>query len=209
VQTDADPQKPLANARFEEALLFAANAHIAKRQPRKGTDFPYVSHPIRVAEILDRFGADDDVIVAAFLHDLIEDAGVNQAELTERFGARVADLVAGVTEDKDESLSWCERKKRSLEKLRREDDGDVLALVAADKLDNVRALADTLHHDGEDKTWSRFNADRSHQHWYYHCVAKLLLEKSATDTLFRTLDHETRTLFPEECRATTSSKGGR
>ena len=44
-----------ANQRFEEALAFAARAHGAVKQERKGTDFPYIAHPIRVAEILDRF----------------------------------------------------------------------------------------------------------------------------------------------------------
>ena len=54
-----------ANPRFEKALCFAARAHGAAKQERKGTDFTYVSHPIRVAEILDRFecmGIDDGVI---------------------------------------------------------------------------------------------------------------------------------------------------
>ena len=75
-----------ANPRFQEALAFAVQAHGAVSQERKGTDFPYVSHPIRVAEILDRFDCDEDVVVAGFLHDTIEDANVKADEISVAFG---------------------------------------------------------------------------------------------------------------------------
>ncbi len=71
-----------ANPRFEQALAFAAQAHAAVHQERKGTDFPYVSHPIRVAEILDRFDCSEDVVVAGFLHDTIEDTDVTADEIS-------------------------------------------------------------------------------------------------------------------------------
>ena len=65
-----------SNPSFEKALAFAAETHGAVKQERKGTDFPYVAHPIRVAELLDRFERDEDVVVAGFLHDTIEDTQV-------------------------------------------------------------------------------------------------------------------------------------
>ena len=77
-----------ANPRFEQALAFAAQAHAAVHQERKGTDFPYVAHPVRVAEILDRFECSEDVIVAGFLHDTIEDTDVTAEELSATFGPR-------------------------------------------------------------------------------------------------------------------------
>ena len=77
-----------ANPRFEKALAFAAQAHAAVNQERKGTDFPYIAHPIRVAQILDRFDCGEDVTVAGFLHNTIEDANVTADELTEVFGRR-------------------------------------------------------------------------------------------------------------------------
>lgn len=70
-----------SNPRYEQALVFAASAHSATNQERKGTDFPYVSHPIRVAEILRRFDYPEDVVVAGFLHDTIEDAEITAEEL--------------------------------------------------------------------------------------------------------------------------------
>src|SRR5690242_18855975 len=98
------------NPRFDDALEFAVKAHARVQQERKGTDFPYVAHPIRVAEILDRFGLDDDVIVAGFLHDTIEDAGITAKEIGERFDSPVADLVVAASEP-DKSLPWKQRKE--------------------------------------------------------------------------------------------------
>jgi len=73
-----------ANQRFQEALAFAAEAHAAVNQERKGTDFPYMAHPIRVAEILNRFGYSEEVVVAGFLHDTIEDANITPDEIDRR-----------------------------------------------------------------------------------------------------------------------------
>ncbi len=105
-----------ANPRFEKALAFAAQAHGAVKQERKGTDFPYIAHPIRVAEILDRFEYNEDVIMAGFLHDTIEDANVTADEISEAFTPRVATLVTSVSEP-DRSLPWATRKQRTIEHL--------------------------------------------------------------------------------------------
>src|SRR3954447_3708370 len=112
-----------ANPRFDSALAFAARAHSAVKQERKGTDFPYVAHPIRVAEILDRFERSEDVIVAGFLHDTIEDANVTADEIRATFGARVATLVTSASEP-DKSLPWKMRKQHTIEQLEHEHDSD-------------------------------------------------------------------------------------
>ncbi len=185
-----------ANPRFEQALAFAAEAHRAVHQERKGTGFPYVAHPIRVAESLVRFELEDDVVVAGFLHDTIEDTEVTADEIAAAFGPQIASLVESVSEP-DKSLSWKERKEHTIAHLRDEDDPDVLALTAADKLDNVRSISDTLRHLGQDRTWALFKADPGEQHWYYRCLAEILLGKDPESRLFRTLDYETQTLFPD------------
>jgi hypothetical protein len=189
------------NPRFDEALAFAVRAHNSVQQERKGTDFPYVAHPIRVAEILDRFELDDDVIVAGFLHDTIEDTGVTAEEIGLEFGSPVAELVVAASEA-DKSLPWKERKQHTLDQLKRETRANVLALVAADKLDNIRSLSDTLRHLGSEKTWKLFNAEQKQQHWYYRSVVEILLSHDPNSRLFRTLDFEAQTLFPDERHAT-------
>lgn len=185
-----------ANRRFEEALAFAALKHNAVHQERKGTDFPYVAHAIRVAETLDRFGLGDDVVVAGFLHDTTEDTDTTEAELRDAFGPTVAQLVVAASES-DKSAPWRARKELTLAKLEQERDRNVLALIAADKLDNVRSLADTLRREGA-RTWERFKAGKAEQHWYYRRIAEVLLAAEPDDQLFRTLDYETQTLFPDK-----------
>jgi guanosine-3',5'-bis(diphosphate) 3'-pyrophosphohydrolase len=92
------------------ALDYAADRH--RDQRRKDLrQTPYVNHLITVADLLANVGgiADADVLVAAVLHDVVEDAGVTNEEVAERFGSDVASLVAEVTDDK--SLDNHERKR--------------------------------------------------------------------------------------------------
>jgi (p)ppGpp synthase/HD superfamily hydrolase len=125
------------------------------RQARKGTSFPYVIHPLRVGEILYRHGCDRDVIRAGLLHDTIEDAQVTREELAERFGERVAELVVGASEP-DKTAPWREWKEHTIAQVGTAPD-DVLEVLAADKLDNVRSIKESLAERG-DETWKIFNA---------------------------------------------------
>jgi (p)ppGpp synthase/HD superfamily hydrolase len=136
------------------ALAFAVEAHGRVGHLRKGTRFPYVIHPIRVAWTLERHGYDDEVITAGLLHDTIEDTDVTAEEIAERFGERVARLVEAVSEA-DKGASWEERKSATIAKVDGADE-DVLAILAADKLDNVRSIRDDLAEAGEEATWAKF-----------------------------------------------------
>lgn len=96
------------------AAHFAAEKH--KDQRRKGADAsPYINHPLKVAELLWRVGEvrDVDCIVAAVLHDTLEDTATTSDELQELFGTRVRMLVEEVTDDK--SLPKAERKRLQIE----------------------------------------------------------------------------------------------
>jgi (p)ppGpp synthase/HD superfamily hydrolase len=120
------------------AACFAAERHAAQR--RKGrTAEPYVNHLIEVAELLARLTdeLDTDLIVAALLHDAIEDVGVTRAEIAERFGEDVAALVAEVTDDK--SLPKQTRKALQIEHAAGKSPR-AQALSAADKIANVRSI---------------------------------------------------------------------
>jgi (p)ppGpp synthase/HD superfamily hydrolase len=176
-----------------EALAFAVEAHGRVRQARKGTSFPYVIHPLRVGEILYRHGCDEDVIRAGLLHDTIEDAQVTRDELAARFGERVAELVVGASEP-DRSAPWRERKQHTIEHVRTAP-GDVVEVLAADKLDNVRSIRESLAERG-DETWKLFNAGEADQRWYYRELARAFLERDPDDELFRTLAVEVESVFP-------------
>lgn len=96
------------------AALFSAERH--RDQRRKGVrETPYINHPLEVSERIVRVGRvyDIDVLVAAILHDTIEDTETTAEEIERHFGAPVAALVLEVTDDR--SLTWMERKRLEIE----------------------------------------------------------------------------------------------
>jgi GTP diphosphokinase / guanosine-3',5'-bis(diphosphate) 3'-diphosphatase len=101
-------------AKLLQAASFAAKKH--RYQKRKGDDAePYVNHPLEVANLLANVGKIDDydILIAAVLHDTIEDTETTREELTGLFGAQVCDYVLEVTDDK--SLPKAERKQKQVE----------------------------------------------------------------------------------------------
>lgn len=92
----------------DNAKAFASKAH--QGQARKNSNEPYITHPVRVAERLEKEGCSDDLISAGYLHDVVEDTNVSIEDIERQFGKEIADLVASHTEDK--SKSWWDRKKR-------------------------------------------------------------------------------------------------
>ena len=82
----------------QTALVFATAAHAAVGQMRKYTDDPYIVHPIRVATTVAKFGGTDEMIAAAYLHDVVEDTGVSIDDIQDMFGPVVALIVDGLTD---------------------------------------------------------------------------------------------------------------
>jgi len=152
------------------AVSFAAELH--REQFRKGTQIPYILHPLEVMGILRAMGADAALQAAGVLHDTVEDTPATHEQLADLFGEEVAGLVAGHTEDK--SRTWRERKEHTIEQLRTAD-RRLKMLVMADKLSNLRSIAADYRELG-DKLWSRFNASMEAQSWYHSGVAEALRE---------------------------------
>lgn len=126
-------------ARLLEAARFAAERHCDQRRKGAGKA-PYVNHPIEVAEELARVGGvgDPDVLVAALLHDTVEDTRTRPDEIEERFGAAVRRLVEEVSDDK--SLDKDVRKQLQIEHARTLSRGAKL-IKLGDKFCNVREIA--------------------------------------------------------------------
>ncbi len=125
--------------KITEAYHFAAAKHVGQR--RKGVaEEPYVNHLTEVAELAARAtaGADIEVIVAAVLHDTVEDTQTTFEEIADRFGDRVAGLVAEVTDDK--TLPKAERKRLQIEHAAHASQGAKI-IKLADKTSNLRAMA--------------------------------------------------------------------
>jgi (p)ppGpp synthase/HD superfamily hydrolase len=144
---------------IERALRASEVAH--RGQMRKGTDIPYVVHPIHVAIELARLGVDPLLIQAALLHDVVEDcthAGWDGDRVGREFGPVVAGIVAELTEDK--SLTWEERKRAGIEHVAHMSD-DARTVKAADKLHNLRSLAADLAATSDKLViWARFKGGR-------------------------------------------------
>lgn len=120
------------------AARFAAERH--KNQRRKGESAePYVNHLLEVADLISQATPNPDpiVLMAALLHDVVEDAGVTSAELARHFGQAVANMVAEVTDDK--TLPKAVRKQRQVEHAPHLSAGAQL-IKLADKISNLRGV---------------------------------------------------------------------
>lgn len=154
---------------INKAIVFATEAH--KTQKRKGTEIPYIVHPLETGVIASAMTDDDRVVAAAFLHDTIEDTGTDKETLTELFGERVAYLVANESENKREGTpegeTWKIRKQETIDHLKCCTDNDIKIIALSDKLANLRAISRDYAELGV-KFWSRFNqSNPSELKWYY------------------------------------------
>ncbi len=155
---------------IEEAIRFATRAH--EGQFRKGTNKPYIVHPLEVGEILSEITEDEEIIAAGILHDTIEDcANVTADILRKQFGERVATLVLHESEDK--TKSWKERKSTTIEKLKTAP-LEVKYIGLADKLSNIRDI-DRDYPIYKEELWKRFRMkDKNIIGWYYKGIREAL-----------------------------------
>jgi (p)ppGpp synthase/HD superfamily hydrolase len=155
--------------RFQRAFQFAAEKHA--RQLRKASTIPYIAHLMGVASLVLEAGGDEDLAIAALLHDVVEDCGGAPMlrEVRRRFGSRVAKVVDGCTDaDTLPKPPWRERKETYIRHLKNAD-ADTRLVSAADKLNNVRSILSDYRETGE-LVWARFNGGRDGTLWYYRTL---------------------------------------
>ncbi len=159
-----DNMNTIFTPKIQQAIRFAITAHAG--QTRKGKDIPYIIHPLSIALILARAGADEDVVIAGILHDTVEDSDgkITLDDIEKEFGENVAMLVGHVTEP-DKSLSWEERKQNALVHIYEMPYGALL-LKSSDVLANLSDLLADLEANG-DAVWDRFNAPKDKQIAHY------------------------------------------
>lgn len=130
----------------KDALETARRAHAG--QLRRGSDgLPYIDHPLAVAERLIKHRHGDEVLAAALLHDVVENSEIEAAEVRERFGEKVAELVEALTED-ETIPSYEERKEEHRWRVAKAGPA-AMAIFAADKLTNVAMLREAYALIGE------------------------------------------------------------
>jgi (p)ppGpp synthase/HD superfamily hydrolase len=155
--------------RFVRAFEFAARKHAG--QTRKATTVPYIAHVMGVASLVLEYGGDEDLAIAALLHDVVEDCGGAPVlkEIRRKFGPRVAKIVDGCTDsDTYPKPPWLDRKQGYIRHLRNAG-GETRLVSAADKLYNVRSISAAYRHIGE-KVWERFSRGREGSLWYYRAL---------------------------------------
>ncbi len=162
--------------KIDKAINFAVKAHSGSF--RKGTQTPYIVHPMEAMVIVATMTNDADVLAAAVLHDVVEDTPTTIEDIRCEFGDMVAQLVGAESEDKREDLpaesTWRVRKQETLDYLRDKATREEKMIALGDKLSNIRAMNRDYAELG-DKLWKRFNQkDKAEHAWYYGTIAELL-----------------------------------
>ena len=164
------PKPPRLGKKLEEAFRYAAKHHAG--QARKGTAVPYLSHLMAVTSLVLEAGGDEEMAIAALLHDVVEDCGgmPRLREVRKLFGPRVGKIVEGCTDSFGEPKpDWIERKKFYLREVKSAD-AETRLVSASDKLHNVRTIIADYRKDGE-RIWQRFSGKREGTLWYYRALS--------------------------------------
>jgi (p)ppGpp synthase/HD superfamily hydrolase len=157
----------------QAAIVFAQRMHAGQHRA-DGT--PFVLHPLEVASLLCHAGAPDHVVAAGIMHDLIEKTDVRAADLRERFGARITDLVCAVSDD--ERIAGYASRKAALRQKVAGAGEEALSVFAADKLSKLRELRrETAAHARADTRRGRVREPRARRLKHYRRSLALLEER--------------------------------
>ena len=166
--------------KFTNALSFTATLH--NGQLRKGTQIPYISHLLSVSVIVMRNGGDEEQVIAALLHDSVEDQGgiTLLSDIESKFGARVAKIVRQCSDSFEKPKPpWDQRKKAYVASIAHKSD-DAILISMADKADNAHTILNNYRKIGE-KLWELFRGGREGTLWYYRACVDAFGNRSNSD----------------------------
>jgi (p)ppGpp synthase/HD superfamily hydrolase len=156
---------------FRRAMVFAAELHDGQFK-KGGRNITYISHLLGVTSLVIEAGGDEDMAIAALLHDAVEDQGGHPTleRIRAEYGERVAHIVEGCTDSEIEPKPpWLERKRAYVGHVREHADSEVTLVSAADKLHNVRAILADFRELG-DAVFDRFKGRKDGTLWYYRAM---------------------------------------
>jgi (p)ppGpp synthase/HD superfamily hydrolase len=154
----------VSSLKLYEAIHTILKAHDG--QYRKLGGDPYAVHPIEVSLLVSRWGADESVVIAGLLHDVVEDTLWTIDEVSEIFGQTVAEMVEFCSE-LDKSNPWKIRKQAMIDKINQPGHENAKLIILADKLCNIKSVERSLCEMDESEVWKNFNAPKEEQRWYY------------------------------------------
>jgi len=182
----------VATPRFLDALTYAVKLHGA--DVRKGTTIPYIAHLLSVCSLVLVDGGSEDEAVAALLHDTLEDhpEEASREVLSQRFGHDVLAIVEACTDTPVDYKGgpkppWRDRKTAYLEHMGVAS-RSAMRVSLADKLDNARSILADYRQIG-DKLWSRFNAGKEDQLWFYRSLVTALRAAGEDGLLIEELEY--------------------
>lgn len=169
--------------RLEQAIRAAAVLH--QEQKRRGKlPLPYVTHLAAVAWLVSDYTNDENTIIAAWLHDTLEDTDYSPEELEEDFGEEVRKIVEAVTEPKEKKgkkLKWEDRKAEYIERLKVGPEAALL-IAAADKIHNMRSIVEE-YYDNHTGFMKDFSGSLDERAMRYQELSNLLNRKLTNDIL--------------------------
>ena len=175
--TKPETTQTLAHSqRYTDALSWAAELH--SQQRRKAKDVPYISHLIAVSALLWEDGGEEPLAIAALLHDAIEDCGVSQQQIAQRFGERVGQIVAECTDTSDAVAADGEKEPWLLRK--------------------SRTIAHLPHAHRAPGMWGRFNAGLDGTAWYLHSLHEIFRQRLENSRSVELLGESVREILASE-----------
>jgi (p)ppGpp synthase/HD superfamily hydrolase len=161
---------------IKKAIHFAARKHHGQLRKSGPSDapLPYIVHLFSVALLVAEDGADDEIVIAALLHDTLEDTDTTREELVAAFGERVAGLVEGVSEQ-GSIEDWRARKQDYLDHLET-GDPDALLVAIADKVDNIESRIEEFEAQG-DLYFGHWKQPNEAYLWFYGETARIAQER--------------------------------
>lgn len=171
--------------RLDSALRKAAWAHEQAGQHRKGSDIPYIIHPVGTMTIASNVTEDEDILIACLLHDVLEDVDssiYSEANMREDFGDRVVMIVKDVTKDKSID-GWRAGAEAYLDHLEHYASDEAVIVSAADKTHNLLSILSDYDEVGDD-LWDRFSTKSSaDQLWWHSAVLEVIARRRAPQQL--------------------------
>ncbi|MEI6479962.1 MAG: HD domain-containing protein [bacterium] len=175
----------LLNPKIQKAIYVATHQH--RSQTRKVNNLPYIVHPFSVAWLLSEQTKDEDVIVAALLHDVLEDTeGYEYSDIVRDFGERVANIVSEVTEKSN--LDWKDRKEKYINRLESASE-EALMLATADKIHNLVSIREDILETGVGHWGIHFKSFEEVK-WFYDSVFEVVEKRLTSKALLEEFRQE-------------------
>ena len=165
--------------KVEKAIRFMVKAN--KGQKRRNENIDKSFHPMVIYSMLRDFTDSEDVLIAALLHDAINDTEYGYEEIEELFGKNVADMVSELSEDMG-IAKWFDRKKDYIKRLKASNDVNVINIMLADKLHNLISNYESFLKYG-DKLWKNTGGSKDENRYMYREVYNIARSTNANDKL--------------------------